>query len=281
MLSIVVCSQHKALAEALKKNILETAGVPVEFIIIDNNENNYGIAAAYNKGAAEATGELICFVHEDIQFKTKNWGSVVQKALEDKKTGLFGVAGAYYYPLPPVGWFHSHELEVNVVQHYKFETRPVQEIHLSKFPGQQLVDVAVLDGLFLATRKEVMEKHKFDEALLKGYHGYDADISLQIGQSYAIKTTKEILIEHFSEGRQDAAWYNAMRKIAGKWSDRLPVFAGTYTRKEKKKIQLGSLVCFYRNKFGVQRPWPERFFLSVYYCFKQGLVFTAFKRLFK
>ena len=281
MLSMVICSLNNELLERLKINIRETAGEDVEIIVVDNSRNEYSLCAAYNKGAGLAKGDIVCFVHEDILFKTRNWGSIIQKILDDKKVGLTGVAGAYYYPLPPTGWFHSHELEVNIIQHYKYSDKAPQEIKLSKFPDQPLCDVAVLDGLFLAGRKEVIAQYSFDEKLLSGYHGYDMDISLQVGQSYKLKATKEIWIEHLSEGQQTRDWYRSMKKISGKWKNRLPVYSIPYSKKEKKTLKLGSLTTFYKNLFGIKRPWTERFFLSIRIAVQQNLVGSVIKKIFR
>jgi hypothetical protein len=281
MLSIVICSLNNELTEQLKTNIRETAGVDTEIIVIDNSRNEYSLCAAYNKGIGLSKGYIICFLHEDIVFRTRNWGAVIQKILEDKEIGLAGVAGAYYYPLAPVGWFHSHELEVNIIQHYKYSHKVPQEIRLSKFPGQPLTDVAVLDGLFLAGRKEVITQYSFDEKLPGGYHGYDVDISLQVRQSYKLKATKDILIEHLSEGRQTDDWYRSMKKIAAKWKKNLPVFSISYSKEEKTNLKLGSLTTFYKNSFGVNRPWTERFFLSLWLSVKQNLVVAVIKKIFR
>lgn len=279
MLSIVICSLNNELTEQLKTNIRETAGVDTEIILIDNRRNEYSLCAAYNKGAGLSKGDIICFIHEDIVFKTINWGSIIQKILEDKEIGLAGVAGAYYYPLAPVGWFHSHELEVNIIQHYKYSHKAPQEIKLSRFPDHSPIDVVVLDGLFIAGRKEVFSQFRFDEKLLPGYHGYDMDISLQVGQSYKLKAIKNILIEHLSEGQQNDDWYSSMKKIAFKWNKKLPAFSIPYSQEEKTVLKLGSLTTFYKNSFGVKRPWTERFFLSIWLTAKQKLFRSVIKKI--
>ena len=44
--------------------------------------------------------------------------------------------------------------------------------------------VATLDGVFLATRKEVWKEIQFDEKLIKGFHGYDLDFTLRAAQRF-------------------------------------------------------------------------------------------------
>ena len=71
MISVVICSINKILAEQVSKNIHDTIGVPFELIVIDNNLLKKGIAHVYNLGAGRAKYDVICFVHEDVLFQTK------------------------------------------------------------------------------------------------------------------------------------------------------------------------------------------------------------------
>jgi hypothetical protein len=74
-------------------NITETAGVDVEIIPIDNSDNKYSIFSAYNTGYKKANFEYLCFLHEDISFKTHNWGQKLIQHLSKGGTGFVGIAG--------------------------------------------------------------------------------------------------------------------------------------------------------------------------------------------
>jgi hypothetical protein len=70
-----------------------------------------------------------------------------------------------------------------------------------------------------------------------------------------------------------------MKKIAFKWTKKLPAFSIPYSQEEKKVLKLGSLTTFYKNSFGVKRPWTERFFLSIWLTAKQNLFRSVIKKI--
>ena len=80
------------------------------------------------------------------------------------------------------------------------------------FTGERL-PVVLLDGVFLAMRKDLFDAVKFDETLA-GFHGYDFDISAQaVIAGYNNYVVYDILLEHFSEGNRDAAYYVNLTNI--------------------------------------------------------------------
>ncbi|SEM69296.1 hypothetical protein SAMN05216436_106223 [bacterium A37T11] len=58
--------------------------------------------------------------------------------------------------------------------------------------------VAVLDGVWLCTRKNIALKFPFDERSLKGFHCYDLDFSLNVGLNHDFIITYNVLLERFS-----------------------------------------------------------------------------------
>lgn len=277
MISIVVCSVHKAMFEALEKNIRQTIGVEYELIKIDNGQRVYSLAQAYNKGAKKAKGNLLCFVHEDVKFHTQDWGRVAQRAFADAGLGLLGIAGAYYYPLPPVGWFGLNENEISVILHLNRSGGEVRRLSLSKFPDDKLVEVAVIDGVFMVMRASSFPAVSFDEAMLPGFHGYDADISLQAGLQGKVAVTKDVLLEHFSEGDKGPQWHSAMEAIAKKWHQKLPRFTSLYSEKEAREPAVAALQIYYRNETQSPRPLLKRFVGTFGYAARQGLIWQAVK----
>ena len=94
------------LAAQVQQNITDTIGVPWEAIIIDNTISPKGITQVYNKAAAQAKFDILCFVHEDVLFTTQNWGETLINTFKaDNRVGLIGVAGSKYKSKLPSGWF--------------------------------------------------------------------------------------------------------------------------------------------------------------------------------
>ena len=83
MISVIICSVNPARAEAVTKNIAATIGVPHEVIIINNAKELGGMGAGYNTGAERAVYDMFCFVHDDVEFHTKDWGKNVIAHFEE------------------------------------------------------------------------------------------------------------------------------------------------------------------------------------------------------
>jgi glycosyltransferase involved in cell wall biosynthesis len=177
MISIIICSKNQTLLKQVSKNIESTIGADYELIVINNSSNEHSLSQAYNKGARQATHEYLLFVHEDLVFHTEDWGRYLVKHLEDPEIALVGVLGCTIKSKCPSGVWVPVE-GVNRMNH--LQGKPdgrTEKIYENPF-DEPVSEVAVLDGMFLATRKEYWEQKPFDEDLLKGFHGYDIDFSL-------------------------------------------------------------------------------------------------------
>ena len=98
MMSVVICSVNKNLALQVKRNIDQTIGVEWQLILLDNGVLKKSITEVYNLGAAQAKFDTLCFVHEDVLFRTKDWGRrIIDYFDHDKDLSLVGVAGVINY----------------------------------------------------------------------------------------------------------------------------------------------------------------------------------------
>ncbi|WP_157972218.1 glycosyltransferase [Pleomorphovibrio marinus] len=236
MISIVICSVSPEQLSRVKANIQETIGLPYEIVAIDNRRNPRGITTVYNEGARKSQYEQVCFVHEDVQFNTAGWGKVLLDHFKDPELGLVGVAGATHKPKMLSGWgaqgLALRYAKMNFIQHFPASgLAPAHQYQNSE--NEELAQVACLDGLFLATKKSIIEEIPFDENLLKGFHGYDMDISIAIGRKYKVAVTYCILVEHFSGGSLNKEWLESALLIHRKWRHVLPVSLSAISKKEK------------------------------------------------
>jgi hypothetical protein len=239
MITVIICSINAAHLKRISKNIEETIGVPYELIAIDNSTNPRGICAVYNEGARRATFDCLCFVHEDVQFNTIGWGQVLISIFNDTTWGLVGLAGAAHKPKLLSGWgaqgLKDRMVKINLIQHFKGNKPP--KLQYENTSKEKIAEVACLDGVFLASTKSVIRQIPFDENLLKGFHGYDLDLSLAIGQHYKVGVTYEILAEHFSEGSLNTEWLESSMLVHQKWSEKLPKTVIPVTKKERKNCE--------------------------------------------
>lgn len=225
MISVVICSKNPDLLSRIEKNINATIGIAHEVIGIDNQVLPRGICEVYNEGGSKAGFPLICFVHEDVSFETLNWGQRIVDHFSDPEVGLIGIAGGDTKSMVPGSWSVSLiSNEINIFQHYRRNTVQPERILVSREKcNADKTAVVALDGVFMCTRKTVLDEFKFDANTLKGFHGYDIDFSLQVGQRYKLFVVFDILLHHYSEGTPDRKWLESTRFIADKWRDMLPV----------------------------------------------------------
>ena len=277
MISLIVCSVDAFRFEQFRKNVQQTIGVSHEIIRLDNQQNQYSICSAYNEGTRRAKGTIYCFAHEDILFQTKNWGQILCDIFKKETIGMVGVAGATYYPLPPIGWFSTNEAEVNIVQHFNHSTNDIRKLTITRHPHKSRTEGVVADGVFMAIPARLFTQISFNETVLKGFHGYDVDISLQIGKHYKILLTKEIVLEHFSEGQKDRYWHEAMQIISDQWKDDLPRMTTDYTQAEKKEINIQALDVYFRNRLKNRISFWKRTAMTFKYGMQQGILWDTMK----
>lgn len=242
MLSIIICSKQKELDGKFLYNLESTVGSRYEIIHIDNSEGKYSIFEAYNLGIEKSRYPYLCFVHEDVIFHTEGWGERVIEHLSNPEAGIIGVAGSDLITRVPAGWSVSGK-KMHLIQSQKGETKSHKIIIPENYQGKSR-DVILLDGVFLCMRKEVTDRIKFNEHL-KGFHGYDLDISLQsIEAGYINKVAYDILLEHFSKGRKNKQYYRNLIAIYTRWERITPLFIRKKPSEEellnleKKKLKM-------------------------------------------
>ncbi len=261
MISIIICSVNSELLRHLRLNIGDTIGIEHEIIAIDNNIKKEGICTVYNKGGAMAKYPILCFMHEDVLFETKNWGPLIVRHLKQPKTGLLGIAGGDSKGLVPSSWSSSFKSnEINIIQH---SGKGSEAEHIVKtynnLPGTKN-KVVTLDGVLLCTKKEIFEQLKFDEVNLKGFHGYDLDYSLQVFCYFDVAVIFDVVVHHFSAGKPDNNWVDSAVKISRKWKKQLPVSVYPLTASEFNFYHWKSLQIFLERLFQLNYSYPKIFF---------------------
>jgi hypothetical protein len=224
MISVIICSVNPIQLQEVSQNISETIGLPYELISIDNRNGKRGICSIYNEAAFSAKFNLLCFVHEDVKFHTQNWGNVIKEIFTDLEIRLIGVSGSVYKSAKPGSWVSCDKkyYRVNTLQHQQ-NSDNVEQVSLNPYQVK-LSEVAVIDGVFMVTTKNIWNQCRFDEESLNGFHGYDLDFSLQLGMLGKVMVTHEIFLEHFSSGNFNSAWLKDTETLHEKWKQTLPRF---------------------------------------------------------
>lgn len=229
MLSLIICSKQYTISEECKSNIDNTIGkIPYEIICIDNSKKDFSIFQAYNYAIKKAQYPFICFMHEDILYHTTNWGELIINKLNNKKIGLLGVMGAHYIDQYSQYYHVPGICRGKVIQgEYKngIYIKKIDERYQYKQLG---CNVIVIDGLWIASRKELFDKGilHWDEDTYKGFHFYDMDLCMQANiKGLKIQIVDELLIEHKSIGKLDLEFYNNSIIFHKKWNSYLPIMS--------------------------------------------------------
>lgn len=225
MISIIISSVSKNQLRLVSENIHKTIGVPFELLSFDNQDGKHGICEIYNKGLAKARYDILCFMHEDIEIRTNDWGRRVCGYFENNnELGLVGVAGSDNKSSVAGGCdTRFGTTYINIIQHYKFTDLATKRVSLPRNRKHETNPVVCVDGVWFCCPRNVANEFLFDEGLT-GFHGYDIDFSLRVSQKYAAIVSHEILMSHYSEGHFSEKWLEAMIYIHEKRKKELPVF---------------------------------------------------------
>ena len=242
MISCIICSRTPKISNELEKNIAETIGCEYELVIIDNSKNNHSIFSAYNEGVRQAKGDILCFMHDDILYRTPNWGWRVEEILKNENIGCVGVLGGHYVPKDTSAWWYGQVKSARNLQwDYKKEPLMCEELIFAK--DKKEMEVAVVDGLWMCFPKKMFEHIHWDEETYGNcFHLYDSDICMQIQSiNKQVWVLLDSLIEHKSCGSANAAFYIAMDKFCKKWKDYLPILRGIQSVDSEQLIEILNL----------------------------------------
>lgn len=224
MFSFVVCSIHPQRAEALRRNLETTVGVPFELIVKDNRGTGKGICQVYNEAAAEARFDLVGFLHEDIAFRTPDWGDTIAAQLRQPGCGVIGFAGSSVKSRALSGWAVRPGIRENYAQPDRKHPEVVHRFR-TETEHRPFAPAVCLDGLCLFVRREVWSEIRFDERTFRGFHAYDLDFTTAVARRYRNYVCMNILVEHFSIGSYSRSWVRETMLYHDKWRDCLPMFA--------------------------------------------------------
>ncbi len=239
MISLIISTRkNQSEQQEIEQHIRESIGTSHEVIFIENHKK-YSLCEAYNIGFAKAQFPYLCFVHDDVNFMTPQWGKEAIEIMEqDASMGLLGVAGTKFKSSYPSAWGQSPYLgkykRGRIIHEYE-NKRELLEYDGTNQPSNT-EEVVVLDGVFLFAKRAIFSTCRFDEELLTHFHGYDIDFSLQVFfKGYKVCVTRNIEITHYSGGNYSAENTVANRKIAKKWRKNLPVATSDLALKKLSK----------------------------------------------
>jgi GT2 family glycosyltransferase len=182
------------------------------------NAENVGLIRALNQGAALAGGDVLCFLHNDTEMRDVRWLGRLAAALRTPGVGLAGLYGARR--LRRDGRYVGRTL--------------VHALENGANLRAAVTEVAAVDGVCLAVRRDVLESvGGFDEAY-GFFHGYDRDLSFAVREAghrcVVVNTpfvhrgggTRTGVAAPVKRAEDLAQRRAALARFAGKWRHRLP-----------------------------------------------------------
>jgi hypothetical protein len=245
--SVIVCSirpDRERRIRAMYQRAL--AGVKHELLVIHDARS---LCEGYNRAVARSRGEILIFSHDDIDIISSSFAARLLHHL--RHADLVGVAGSAR--ISNFGWTSSGWpwLHGQVIRRVPGQA----DYHLLVFNRGHgcSTQLEVLDGLFFAARRAVVDRICFDEQTFDGFHGYDVDFTYTAARAgFTVGVANDILLLHESAGQYDDAWRRYGLKFMEKYRGQFPWI----TRTEHTGLPLGftdlpTLVTFWERMQGL------------------------------
>ena len=202
-----------------KNYLIQSCGLKGIEVIEKVNNGDKSLSQVYNEIIDESSKDIIILCHDDIYFDTKNWGKKLLNHFNNTDFSILGVAGTT--DLPVTGrWWDDKSKMVGIVNH-EYEGKK-WESKYSKSWGDEIMEVVLIDGLFISLDKKKLKK-KFDSSV-DGFHFYDVTFSVENFLSGAkLGVISNIRLTHKSIGMTNESWEQNRSLFVKKFESHLPI----------------------------------------------------------
>jgi len=178
----------------------------------------------------------VVFLHDDLEFDTHNWGNKLVKHFKRHSDyGIIGLAGSKYMP-KSAKWWEDTNAMYGIVNH-KHEGKK-WESKYSEHIGNDIEDVIIVDGLFIAINKNKILSN-FPETI-KGFHFYDIGFSLDnYLKNVKIGIITDVRVTHLSIGITNDEWDKNRDEVSKIYSNNLPIKIKKNFKHRKLKVLIG------------------------------------------
>jgi protein O-GlcNAc transferase len=218
--SVIICSIRPDNFAHIKARIESLfAHHDIEVIGIHDAKS---LCEGYNRGATLSRGDVLIFCHDDIEIVHDDFAARVLGHLQTHD--LIGVAGTSR--LVNGDWRHGGPPNVHgQIIHRPSDGASFVAASMSGYiylgiglQGATVENIQAVDGVFIATKRAVWEKLRFDQDTFDGFHLYDIDFSYRAFLAgYKLAIPLDLLLIHFSIGRYDQMWQKYNLKFLQKF----------------------------------------------------------------
>lgn len=169
------------------------------------------LAGGYARGLERAAGDVVIFTHDDVEILPADFGHRLERRLNE--CDLLGVAGATRATGPAwafAGWPYLHGSVIYPDDQGYRVTVYSRTVPLAR-------EIRVMDGVFLAMRRDLARSVGWDAQTCDGFHGYDVDFTLRAAQAgLRLAAASDLGVVHRSYGSFDEEWAVTARKLKAK-----------------------------------------------------------------
>ena len=162
----------------------------------------------YQRGFQQAKGELLVFMHDDVELLSPEFGSRLRQELEH--CDLLAIAGATRFDGP--AWFSAGPDFCAVVSPCHVPDGRYDLYWASL--GVERMPLAVADGFFWRAIAGLLTPSAGMLTRSRDFHGYDIDFTCQASRAgFKAHAAVSLQVAHASEGVFDDRWLDASKAV--------------------------------------------------------------------
>ncbi len=229
LISLVSVYNNDELLNEMIVSLSKQKDIEVERIFLDNKNGKFSSAAkALNYGIDHSTGEVLVFLHQDIEFLDSYVLKNIYDFVIDNKDKIVGAAGVKSKETDKTSQVFSAMCEGEGKSRYTTLNVPTRAF--------------VLDECLIACHRDCFKKIRFDEELCDGWHLYGADLCLQAINFAGFSVyVLPMNIYHKSHGNADKSYFKTQNKLAKKYRNYYKIINTTnsyvFTNSIKRLLQ--------------------------------------------
>lgn len=210
-------------------------------------------ADTYNRLISQSKADIVCLLHDDIEFLSKGWDREARELFVEYKPDILGVVGTTRY----LGGKIFSSGRPNTVGAYCCDQdgKAYVKVFSKKY---RYLKVAAVDGMIMFVDRKYWEKNPFDEAFDELFF-YDIDFCLRAKH---VAITSSILVKHSKPKSLYGKYPEKMKPItaySGKFNEKhglAPISIGDQTcamatLSDFRTIGQNALQLAFESKYGV------------------------------
>lgn len=207
-IDLIVRSQSPMLLDRMLASAHKTANGEFGVLSEMDREGLPKCASTYNRLISESKADILCVLHDDIEFLSKGWDRVACELFLEYKPDILGVVGSKKYNGGRI--FDSGRL--HGAGHYcaQVNGKPMVKVFSKRYRYQQ---VAVIDGMIMFMVRKFWQKNPFDESFDELFF-YDIDLCLRAKR---VAVTSGIFVKHSKPEELFGKYPEAMKPISDYW----------------------------------------------------------------